>query len=360
MSSLTIKTAKLQSMLNKAVKCAGNNKINVLTSLVHVKLLSGVLSITTTDVNNYLTILEKDISGDDLEFTVQVDTLSKLISKTSVEDVRISISNDMISITGNGTYKIPIQLDVDGSPIKYPKFTINAPDESGKIKIAFIKNIISHNKSSLAITDERPYLKGYYFVGDNVISADAFNICSNNIKLFDKNILVSPTVLDLLSICTDDEVSYALSEDSILFESDTIRLFSHLMPNAEEYDPFVGVIENFVNTEHKSSCVLPKTALLNIIDRLSLFIKDNDQNAVNMTFTKNDVKIENIDGSGIESVPYQGSNNFSDYSCCIGVDSLKRQLSSISGESVNIFYGDDTILTIKQDGATHVISLLHD
>lgn len=360
MNSMQVKTAKIQSMLNKAIKCAGNNKTNVLTNLVYIELKDNVLSMTTTDVNNYFTVIEKDVSGDDLSFAVQVDTFSKLISKTSVEDIRINVADDYIQVVGNGTYKLPIQLDVDGSPIKYPNPTINNADESGEIKISSIKNVILHNKNSLALTDEEPCLRGYYFVDGSVVSADSFNICKNNLSFFNTNLLIDPKVCELLSICSDEEVSYKISDNNALFESDSIKLFSHLMNDKEKYDQLMETIDSVVDFELSSNCVLPKTSLLNVIDRLSLFIKDNDQNGVYMTFTKNGVKVENIDNSGIEDIPYQSSNNFTDYSCCVGVDSLKRQLQSIVGESVNIYYGNDQIMTIKQDNAIHIISLLED
>lgn len=358
MRKLNIKTAKIQSMLNKVIRCAGNNKFNVLTNLIRVKLENNVLSMTTTDVNNYFTVYSSEVSGDDLEFVVPVDTFSKLISKTNVEDVRISVADDVISITGNGTYKIPIQLDVSGEPINYPECEINIAEDEGSLKISAVKNIILHNKNSLAVTDEKPCLRGYYIADGCVVSADSYNICKNDVPTFETVVLVSPVVFDLLSLCKEDEVSYKIADNNILFESDSIKLFAHLMNGKDDYVEFYNVVKECAETEFESNCALPKTALLNALDRLSLFIKDNDINCISMTFTKSGVKLETADYSAIEDIPYQSSENFNDFTCKIGVDHLKKQLSSIVGETVHIYYGNDRIVTIKQDNAIHMISLL--
>ena len=360
MSQFTIKTSTLQSLVNKAIKGAGNSSISALTSLINVELQSNVLKLTTTDTNNYLTLIQKDVSGDDLVFTVSVDTFSKLVSKTSVENIKIEVSDDVIAVTGNGTYKIPIQLDVDGSPIKYPTFTINNPDEEGVIKTSVLKNITLQNKPCVAVTDEEPCLKGYYCIGDSVVSADSYNICKNDVKTFNGHVLISPTVVELLSISPDDELKYKLSDNNALFESNNLRLFSHLMNGKETYDNFMDTIIGCSKVEFPSECILPKTALLNVIDRLSLFINETDKNGLYVTFTPSGVKVESINGNGIENIPYQGSTNFKEYTCCIGVDSLKRQLTSVQGEVVKLLYGNDTIITLVVDNAIHVISLLSD
>lgn len=360
MSSFSIKTSTMQSLVNKVVKAAGNSNFNTLTNLVHVELTDNVLTLTTTDLNNYFTMVEKDVTGENLEFTVPCEIFQKLIAKTSTENIKFDVSDDVIAVTGNGTYKIQIQLDVDGKPIKYPKNTINNPDHSGTVKLSYIKNIILHNKTSCALTDEEPCLKGYFCTDGGVVSADSFNICKTTLDMFDTSILVSPLVFDLLSMSSSEDVSYKICDNRALFESDNIVLFSHLMDGVDKYASFLETINSCVDTKYPSSCSVSKTLLMSSVDRLSLFIDDTDQNAIRFTFTKNGISLESMNSRGIETVPYQGSDNFSDFTCLVGVDALKRQMQSISGESVKIEYGDSKIIAIKKDNSVHVISLMTD
>lgn len=358
MPSLTIKTSTLQGLMTKAVKGASNSKFNVLTGLLHVVLENGVLTLTTTDSDNYLTIKQKDVTGDNLSFTVNVNTFSKLVFKTSSENIKVSVTNDTISITGNGTYKIPVQLDADGSEIKYPTHEINNPEFSGSVKTSVLKSIAQYNKPSLALTMEKPYLTRYMCTEDCVISGDEYNVCRNNVSTFNTNILISPVVMDLLCMCEEEEISYSIYQNNMLFETPTMKLFSLVSDGSSEYP--VDIIKSITDQEYVSDCVIPKTTMINVIDRLSIFINDDDQNGLYMTFTKDGIKMESMKNDGVESVPYQGSNNFKDFTCCVGVDSFRKQLVSRSGESVHIYYGDDSTLTIKEGNIIQVISLQED
>lgn len=358
MESLTIKTGTLQNLMSKAVKGASNSKFNVLTSLMHVELENGVLSLTTTDSDNYLTLKQNDVTGDNLSFTVNVNTFSKLVFKTSSENIKISVTDDTISVSGNGTYKIPIQLDVDGSEIKYPTHEINNPEYSGTVKTSVLKTIVQYNKPSLALTMEKPYLTRYMCAEDCVISGDEYNICRNNVSTFGTKILVSPVVMELLCMCEEEDISYKIYQNNALFETNSMKLFAMLSDGVDEYP--VDLIKGITEAEYPSDCVIPKTTMINVIDRLSIFINDDDQNGLYMTFTKDGIKMESMKNDGVESVPYQGSNNFKDFTCCVGVDSFRKQLASRSGESVHIYYGDDSTLTLKEGNIIQVISLQED
>lgn len=359
MGSFSIETGTLKSIVNKASKGASNNKFSAITSLMNVVVEGGKISVTTTDSNNYLTISDSvSTCSDDVSFTVNVDMFSKLVAKTSVDVIKITVNEDVISFVGNGTYKIPIQLDVDGSPIKYPKHDINNPEISGTIKASVIRSIIFHNKPALALTMEAPYLTGYLCLGDCVISADSYNICLSEFDMFDKPVLLPPVVMELLSVSSDEDISYKIYGNNIMFETESMRLFAVMMDGIDDYP--AQTIRDICSQVYPSSCTLPKNAIISVIDRLSLFIKDNDINGVYMTFTKNGVTFESINGNGVETIPYQGSNGFSDYTCCIGVDTLRKQIAAHAGESVNIQYGGENAVKIVDDNITQVISLMDD
>ena len=359
MSSFSVETSVLKNLVVTASKGASNNKMSTITNLASIVVNGGQITITTTDGTNYFTVKGNVLTSEPCEFVVGVDTFTKLVSKTSSANIKIEATDDMISFTGNGTYKIPIQLDVDGSPIRYPNNDVTSPDSTGTIKTTTIKNIILKNKASIAPTLDLQCLTGYLCLPDCVISADRFNICKNMIETFGSEYLVNPVTFELLALSKSENIEYRIKGNSVVFETDDIRLFSRFMDGVEQY-PVESVNSVIEDVPDMSSCVLPKTAILSIVDRLSLFIKENDINGVYMTFTNDGVKLESINGNGIESVPYQGSENFRDFTCCVGVDSIKRQVSSRVGESINLMYGIENALIIKDDNTIHVLALLDD
>ena len=176
MSSFSVETSVLKNLVVTASKGASNNKMSTITNLANVVVNNGQITITTTDGTNYFSVNGNVLTSDPCEFVVGVDMFTKLVAKTTANNIKITTTDDMISFTGNGTYKIPIQLDVDGSPIRYPKNDVSAPDKIGSIKASTIKNIILKNKASLATVLDLPCLTGLNFM-HSVCNRRAFKNC---------------------------------------------------------------------------------------------------------------------------------------------------------------------------------------
>lgn len=362
MSKFEINTKKLQSLVQAVSRCASNNKYAAMTSLIFIELKNNTLSMTTTDMNMYLTVSESEVIGDDVTFTVGITNFSKLVSKTTTDSVSISVSDDEISFTGNGTYKIPIQLDVDGSPISFPTHYINSPEASGEIEVSTIKNIILHNKPSLALTMEAPHLTGYMCTESGyVISADSFNICLNNVETFGKNILLQPKILDILSYSLPEKLTFKISENNILFEGEGIKLFSRTYNESDTNMYPVDKCIGYMDKEYSSKCSFSKHSVANVLDRLSIFIKDNENYAVYMTFTKDGIRFDSMNNSGYEIVPYIGIENFTEYRCCVSVDALRKQVLAREGEYVSMLYGGvSESISIDDGSVRQIIALMRD
>lgn len=358
---LRIKTDILKDMVNKAVKGASNNKMIALTGLIELALLNNTLSMTTYDAVNFLTVKEDKVEGENFEVVLAVELFSKLITKTTSEFITLSSDDQTFSITGNGTYKIPLPLDPnDGNPIKFPKYYMDLTDVTSKgiIKKSALKTVLVANKASLATTLEVPYLTGYLFTTDSVISADSFNICINKLPTFNTKLLIAPSAIELLSLVGEEDISFAIKGEKILFTTPKLIVYASLMSGVNDYPE--DTVNSFANNEFTSNCVLPKTLLLNVLDRLSLFIKATDINGVYLTFTPEGLKIESNQSTAVETIPYQSSENFSYFTCFAGVDSLKKQISARVGEVVHVYYGDSSALKLMDGNIIQIVALLED
>ena len=355
---LKIKTATLKSMVNKAVKCSPNNKMIPLTGLMSIDCTeTGKVSITTSDAVNYFTVFEDTADNTNFSVVVNTDLFSKLISKTTSETVTLELNDLALSFKGNGTYKIDLPLDETGKPVKFPTITTELENSvSGIIKKSIVSSIIQANKPALAVTMERAWLTGYYCTTDNIIASDSFTICVNNVKTFPEEILISPIIFDLLNLSESEDIEYNFTKDLIIFKTDKLRLVAKPMRGAEKYP--LDIVNNFASLEFTSSCTVSKTALINILDRLSLFISDFDINGVYLDFTNDGVIITSTRKNASELIPYKNSTNFSPYSCLVNVDFFKKQISARSGDLVNIQYGHPDTLKIVDNTVTQIIALL--
>lgn len=353
-----VKTTILQEMVSKAVKGASCNRMIPITGLIEIKVNDGVLSLTTTDAINTLILSKKDIPGDDFYAVVPIDIFSKLVAKTTAEYISLAVDGGILEITGNGSYRMELPLDEEGEPIVFPSITFDTKVPATYINATSIKRILETNKASLAETMEVPCLTGYCCLPDMIISTDSFKVCGNAIKVFAEPVLISTELMDLLSLIDSEKISVQQSDDELLFEAEGITIYGVELEGMSEYP--VDAIKAYLETDFPSKCKLPKSALLNVIDRLSLFVTSYDKNALYATFTPDGLVINSKQKNGSELIKYQGSENFQPFTCCIDLELMKAQVNAISEEVVELWYGHEKAIKMTSPNVTQILALLED
>lgn len=353
-----MKTLKLQEMVAKSIKGASSNKMIPITSLMAVELKKNKLTLTTTDATNYLRVVEDKVEGKDFYIVVGVDVFSKLVSKTSVETITLTLKESTLEVKGNGTYSIELPLDEDGKLIRFPEYKFNADAECSVINLSTVRSILTANKPALANTMEMPALTGYYCDDKRVISTDTFKVCNTAISVFTAPALVPPELLDLLSLMTDEKITVQAEGSKMLFTTNNIVVYGVQLDGLSDYP--VAAVDSFLETEFSSSCKLPKDALLAVLDRLTLFVTDYDKNGIYLTFTKDGVIVSSKKSTGTELIKYQGSENFSEFSCCADIELLRSQVKAQEGEVVEMWYGHESAVKMTSGKITQIVALLED
>ena len=353
---MTVPTAKFQDMVSRAAKGASSNKLIAITSMICIELKDNVLTLTTTDTANYLKVIADKVEGDDMYAVVNVELFSKLIAKMTSESITIKMTDNSLEIKGNGTYNIPLETDEDGV-VQYPKYSFEKEGEPETIHLSSIKNIISINKASVAKSFETPCLCGYY-MGNRIITTDGDVICFNDMKLFNDPALVSPEMMMLLSLNTEEKINCYRNGDAFLFETPNMVVYGVAHDGLEQFS--VEEIESYLDEEFTSMCKVPKTLLENVVDRLSLFIDPYDNNGAYFTFTKEGIKIQSKKSSSVEVINYQESKDFSPFMCCVDIPLLREQINANPGEAIELWYGHEAAIKMTSGKVTQVISLLED
>lgn len=359
---LTIGTEKLKEMVARAVKGVGNNKLIPLTSLMAIEVSDNKLTLTTTDATNYLYIIEDKVVADDFYIVVDANTFSKLISKMTCENIVLEVKSgtQILKVTGNGTYKIELPLDENGEPIKYPnpyEVIRESVNDVGTINRTTIQVILETIKPALAVTLENPCYTGYY-IGDNVVATDTYKIASMGVKLFDSPKLVGAELMDLLSVMNAEKISVAISDDDVIFSTDDCVICGKFMEGLEDYA--IDAIMDLVNTKIDSFCVIPKSAILQLLDRLSLFVGTYDKNAIYLTFTRNGLQVSSKAANGVEIIEYTASENFKDFTCSVDIQMLMQEVKAIQNDVIELYYGEDNAIKMTDGNITVVVALLED
>lgn len=357
---ITLRTEKLKEMVSKAIKGVGNNKLIPLTSLMALELKDTVLTLITTDATNYLYIMEDKIVGDDFYVVVDANVFSKLISKLTCENVSLNINSGLnaLEVNGNGNYKIELPIDENGQYIKYPDL-LKKLDLSDAVETTInrttIQVILETIKPALAVTLENPCYIGYY-MGSNVVATDTYKIANMDVKMFDTPRLISAELLDLLAVMTTEKITTYTIGNDIVFSSPDCVVVGKIMEGLEDFaiDPIMGL----VHTEFDSFCSIPKNALLQLLDRLSLFVGTYDKNAVHLTFTENGLQISSKAANGVEIIDYISSSNFTAFTCTVDIQMLANEVKSISNDVIELYYGEDNAIKMTDGNITIIVALM--
>lgn len=355
--SLIIDTKILNELVSKAVKGSSDNKMIPITSLISIVLKDNVLTLTTTDAMNILQVFKADVEGDDFDVVVQTDIFSRLVMRMTSRTTKLTLKESSLEVKGNGIYNIELPLDEDGLPIKFP----TQKYEQGRqceVKMSDIKSILIANKASLAETMEIPCLTGYYFNEENVLTTDRYKMCSNNINVFDDELLLPAELLDLLLLIDDEVVSATVYDDRILFESSNVVITGYHLEGVEDYP--ASAITSYVTQQFPSVCTLRKNNLLATLDRFTLFVSPFERNAVALTFTEKGLVIDSVGSTATEIVEYETVEDFEMFACAVDLDLLITQIKAQETENVAMWFGHEKALKLVSNKVTQIVALLED
>ncbi len=359
---ISIKTEVLKNAVAKASVGASNNKLIPITGLIAIKVESGDLELVTTDMTNYLYVGESTVAtGDDFYAVVDVDIFSKLISKLSCDSVTLEINSDAIlHVTGNGNYKIELPLDEDGGAIKYPD-PLSRLDlgemKKDSLRKTVVQVIADTIKPALAKTLEEPCYTGYY-MSDQTVATDSYKIASIDLPMFDEPKLISSELFDLLSVIDEENIEVYTKGDDIVYKTSNCVIVGKIMEGIENYA--IDAINELIHTEFYRFCAVPKSSLVQLLERLNLFVGPYDKNSINLTFTRNGLQVSSMAANGVEIIGYIASENFTDFTCMIDIQNLLEEVKAIKSDVINLYYGNEEGIKLTDGNITIIIALLDD
>ena len=360
---LVINTTDLKEMVSKAERGAGNNKLLPITCLMGISCTDN-FTLMTTDGTNYLCVTKKLNSYVDeaFEVAVAVDRFAKLVSRMTCENVTIEVLNDYLQITGNGTYKIELPYDENGNVVKYKnpadKVANSEVVTKGEVTTATVKQVIASVKPALSITPEVPCYMNYY-VGDRVIGTDTYTIADLEYKMFNTPKLISAELMNLVSLTDAVQMEYTIySDGNITFIADDCQVYGRCSDGLDEYA--IASIDKLLNMGFDSKCEIPKDAILQLLDRLMLFVAPYDKNGVTLTFTEDALLVESLNSSGVEKIDYLSKENVVQASYTIDIQTLQAQIKASLGNNVEIYWGNSTAIKLNSGRLVQIIALLNE
>lgn len=358
---MKISTERFKEAVNKVIKGCSNNNLLPLTSMVGIKCNGKDLRFVTTDgTNTLITTIDKVSTEGTCDITVQADVFGKLVSKITSQEVDIDIAQDTLVIKANGTYKIPLVVDEEGTvSFPIPDTTELNKHPKSETKLSSIMSVYNVNKSALATTFENPFLTGYYADGEMVVTSDANVITFNEIDLNVGNVLLNPQIVNLLTLNKTENIEVVSDGNgNISFTTPELIIIGKELEGIEDYP--IEDMKAYLGETFPSSCKVAKSVLISALDRLAIFIEPYDKNGAYFSFGRRGLTLSSKKSSSTESISYAESKDFTQFICCVDIPQMKTQLEAYPEDFVEIHYGHENALKLTCGKVTQVIALLED
>ena len=356
---MKISTTKLQSMMAKTIKGVGNNKLIPITCLIAIKAHDGVLTIVSTDGVNYLYVRENIDDKDDFYVCIRAEQFAKLVAKTTSEFTTLTIKSNSLEVKGNGTYQIEIPLDEMGETIQFPN-PLDEMGESvwlGKVTQSQISKIINTVKTGIADTlDKYPYTN--YYLGDIALATDTLKVCAFSQKILTMPKLINANMVDLLSVVTADETNVKCRDDKIVFETDDVTIYGLVADGIDDFR--IDSIKAYLTQDFPNKCRVNRGALLQLLDRIALFVGAYDDGAIRLTFKNECLTVESKQTNGVEIVAYAEPIGIDNevFPIMIDINMLQSQVKAQESDILTIHFGTDNAIKIVDNDITSVIALI--
>lgn len=361
--NLKISTKLLQDMVAKAIKGSSNNKMIPITSLLGLEVKDNTLTLMTTDGSNHLRVKEKievdvaESSAENFYIVVNAETFSKLIAKTTTEKIALTLMENYLEVKGNGTYKLEVAMDEDGNVIKFANLAAINNVVAQQISVNKLKSALAKAKVSAAQTMEIPFLTGYHVSG-NIITTNREMMSCVNESIVNAPILISSEMAELLQLLEGETVALTQEDKKLLFETDKITIYGKQLEGLEMYP--VQALNNLMNLSYNNTIKVDKTELLNVLDRMSIFVTDYDKNGVFLSIVPEGLQLTSQKSNASEIIPYEKIEGETPvtFRCLIDIEMFKSQVQVNSSEKVQINYGQEKSIKLVDENNVIVISLM--
>lgn len=351
---MIVYTNELKSLLQKSMKCSSCNTYIPISNFCRIKEEKDTYTICSTDGLNTLFVdgsLQETIPHTLIDFVVDIKKLYSLVAKTTTDTIKMTIADNVLTVVGNGKYQISLPTDENDEPIKFPKVDTNPKDAKTCMVYADnLKDIVKTNKSSLPKNASLQELDGYVF-SDTTITTDSLVICSNTLHLFDKMVMFSSKVVDILCMF-DDCIDVMYVDNYYVFKDEHMTFCAYSNENIDSFP--IDAINGLLNTGFTNSVELVASDLYAALERLNLFISPYDANACTIDFVPNHMVIHNQNNTCEEvfDIPSSATTTVK-----VNIEFLMSQLKTMQ-DRIIFKFGNDKCIGLCDEVTNRIIAVM--
>lgn len=356
-----VKTESLKVAVAKAAKGTGNLSMLAITGAIGIDVVGTDLVLTTTDNNTNVQVIVKNVVKTPINFyaCTNSDLFCKLISKQTSDKVCLDLQENMLQISGDGVYNLPLIQDEEGGMARIMPIIVDSL-QPVTVNSQELKKMLKYNKLAVSKYFDTPIYTGYCVSNNKTVTYNGVVACASEVKLNELSALIPFKTVDLFELFEDKNVKVSIASNLIKLESEDVIITGSLLEGFADY-PVQPLLDLVYSDTFSQEVKVDKAKLVNIIDRLSLFVSDKEQNAIQLNFSETGLILSNAGSSACEKVAYNKQpEQVVVTSMFVDLRDLKTIVGAVASEDVTILYSDGSPVAICTDDMRFVIPPLED
>lgn len=365
---MIVKVKDLKDVCSIILSAVDSSDLSKISDILELKAIDNTLYLSVTNREYFVKVELPSSYGDDFHATVNASLFLNLVQQTTVEDLDINTEGQILTIKGNGSYKIPLIFN-DDKMLELPELVINNVTNTFDIDTSILQSILKFNSKELSRgIVVRPVQQLYYIDNEGCITFTS-GACVNNFTLPEKvSLLFTNKLVKLFKLFKEDKVKFTLGYDSISdeiiqakvnFKCANISISSIIQNDVSLFNSIpVKAIRDRANKIYNYSITLNRQVFLQSLNRLSLFTKqlDKTQQYLKFNFKDSDVDISDINGRNVESISYESTISIdSNYEAILDVVDLKSIIETSNDSYINMKFGDHSAVIISRSNVVNVV-----
>lgn len=359
---MILNTDSLKDVAAKILAAVDTSELSAITE---------TLEMVALDNNLYITVTNKEYSvntrlylgySEDFHATVNAKSFLNLVTKTTTEDIDLSVKDVCLMFKGNGSYKIPLIFD-GAKLLELPCIEVENPSCQMVIEGSTLNSILRYNSKELSKgVISHPVQKLYYIDEQGALTFTS-GACVNSFTLDQPvKFLLSGKVVKLFKLFSDEQVTFTLGHSAlstgkiqtrVKFESaDTV--LTAIVPGDDSLINAVPVkvIRDMANSPYPYRATVNKEALLQSINRLLIFKNGSgsSQPIGKFTFEGGTLTISDGTKGNSETLACDSAEGLNGqvYSMLLYLSDLKTTLETYSDSHLTIGFGDHKSIAIAK------------
>ena len=370
---MILKTKKLQEVCSKILPAVESSELSSILDTLQLKTVDKVLCLSVTN-KEYFVEVKLDITDEvDFHATVSANLFLKLVSQLTAEDIELTVSDNVLNVKANGSYKIPLIFEGDNL-MELPVIGISNVVKEFDIPSGILNSILNYNTKELDKgTISRPIQK-FFYVDEKGAITFTTGACVNSFELAEPvKILLNKRLVKLFKLFQDCSVHFKLAYDAVEGSSDIIQtkvqfaasdivITSILSCDDSMLSQIpVNAIRGRADNIYPYSVVLSKNDLMATLGRLMLFTSSSSEidlkQNIMFVFGPDNVTVSDIKGDNKEVLKYlnKESGIVEEYKANLDVMDLKLTLDTCVEPSLTLSFGDGNAFILSRGSIKNVI-----